>query len=474
MGRAMMYIASVFSQLERETIAERIRDNMHELAKTGRWLGGITPTGYASECVEKITIDGKTKKSCKLKLVPKEAEIIKLIFQLFKESYSLTNTEAELMQRGIKTKNGNHFTRFALKGILQNPVYLIADEDAYEYFTRKGAELYADKEGFDGTHGMLAYNRSDQEKGRAAIYNPVSEWIVTIGEHPGLIHGKDWIKVQNALEFNKSKSFRRPRKNEALLTGILYCRCGSRMYPKLSRRKTADGKQLYPYVCHLKEHSQRHLCNIKNATGNTLDMAIIEQIKILSDDHSIFLKQMESRRKLCAGTHIPYEEQIADLKIEKSESEKKMESLIDSLIDVDENIVKKQITKRIEILSKDMELLSAKIQEVEELSARFALYDDQFDALQQLLSSFKTNIDEMTIEQKRAAIRTIVRKIIWDGENVHIILFGEPDNEIEYPDISGLYGKDFTDTDDSESLSSFTDVDYDDEDSKALLCEDSK
>ena len=40
MGRAMMFIISVFSQLERETIAERIRDNMHELAKTGRWLGG--------------------------------------------------------------------------------------------------------------------------------------------------------------------------------------------------------------------------------------------------------------------------------------------------------------------------------------------------------------------------------------------------------------------------------------------------
>lgn len=40
MGRAMMYIASVFAQLERETIAERIRDNMMELAKMGRWLGG--------------------------------------------------------------------------------------------------------------------------------------------------------------------------------------------------------------------------------------------------------------------------------------------------------------------------------------------------------------------------------------------------------------------------------------------------
>lgn len=43
MGRAMMYIASVFSQLERETIAERIRDNMHELAKTGRCSAARRP-----------------------------------------------------------------------------------------------------------------------------------------------------------------------------------------------------------------------------------------------------------------------------------------------------------------------------------------------------------------------------------------------------------------------------------------------
>ena len=53
----------------------RIRDNMHALAKTGRWLGGTTPTGYASESVKSITVDGKTKKACKLKLLPDEAEL---------------------------------------------------------------------------------------------------------------------------------------------------------------------------------------------------------------------------------------------------------------------------------------------------------------------------------------------------------------------------------------------------------------
>ena len=39
MGRAMMYIASVFAQLEREIGAERVKDNLTELAKSGRWLG---------------------------------------------------------------------------------------------------------------------------------------------------------------------------------------------------------------------------------------------------------------------------------------------------------------------------------------------------------------------------------------------------------------------------------------------------
>ncbi|MGL4664708.1 MAG: recombinase family protein, partial [Clostridium butyricum] len=46
LGRAMIYIASVFAQLERETIAERVRDNMIQLAKSGRWLGGNIPYGF--------------------------------------------------------------------------------------------------------------------------------------------------------------------------------------------------------------------------------------------------------------------------------------------------------------------------------------------------------------------------------------------------------------------------------------------
>lgn len=104
LGRAMMYIASVFSQLERETIAERIRDNMHELARSGRWLGGMTPTGYASEAVTTLSLDGKQRKSCRLKLIPQEAELVCLIYERYLYFGSLAQTEADLMEKGCRRK----------------------------------------------------------------------------------------------------------------------------------------------------------------------------------------------------------------------------------------------------------------------------------------------------------------------------------------------------------------------------------
>ncbi|MBQ8107910.1 MAG: recombinase family protein, partial [Ruminococcus sp.] len=74
MGRAMMMISSVFAQLERDIIAERISDNMLELAKTGRWLGGNTPTGYQSRETEgSVTAQGRVRKAHMLELIPEEA-----------------------------------------------------------------------------------------------------------------------------------------------------------------------------------------------------------------------------------------------------------------------------------------------------------------------------------------------------------------------------------------------------------------
>ena len=461
MGRAMMMIASVFSQLERETIAERIRDNMHELAKTGRWLGGNTPTGYQSEAVKSVSVDGKVKKACKLKLIPEEAEIVKTIFDLFTQTGSLTNTEAELLKRRLLTKNENQFTRFSIKSILQNPVYMIADEEAFEYFRLKDSDVFSSREEFDGVHGILAYNRTDQEKGKATVFNPVNEWIISVGKHPGIIPGKVWVAVQDNLERNKSKAYRRPRKNEALLTGLVFCACGNRMYPRLSKRTTADGEPIYTYVCKMKERSKKELCKRRNANGNTLDTAVIEQIKRLGDEKSDFVRQMEKGKLFYSGNREEYERRLACMRKEKADLERKVSSLVDTLADTEDGAAKRSIINRMGEMNLEIDKLSMGIEELVSIASEHAFSDIEFDVFRQMLTMFKNGIDEMSYEQKRVAIRTVVRRIIWDGENAHIVLFGAEGEDIEYPDIAHLMKDPIAETEDDEELVPFIGEDMD-------------
>lgn len=459
MGRAMMYIASVFSQLERETIAERIRDNMHELAKTGRWLGGTTPTGYTSESKKTVTVDGKTKKACHLKLLPEEAEIVRKIFDLFMETEPLTAVDAELLRQHIVTKTGRKFTRFSIKNILQNPVYMIADQDAYNYFSDKRTDLFSDLSDFDGVHGILAYNRTDQQKGRAAIPVPVSEWIVSVGKHPGIIPAKAWIKVQEALERNKCKAYRKPRSNEALLTGLLFCCCGNRMYPKLSKRKTVDGSPVFTYVCKLKERSKRSRCNRHNANGNVLDAAVLNVMKELSEDTDGFIAQLEKSKRFYTGNHNLYDAKLGDLHAQKKANDRKISALVDSLADLRYGSAKSHIAQRIEQLHHANEAISSHIAELKDLTSQYALSDVEFDMLCQLLSGLHNSMDDMSIEQKRATLRTIVQKVIWDGEYAHIILFGAED-KINYSDIIPLLSEENDINKHKDSRTPFDDAHY--------------
>lgn len=438
MGRAMMYIASVFSQLERETIAERIRDNMHELSKTGRWLGGTTPTGYASEQVKRITVDGKVRKACKLRLVPAEAEMVKTIFMKFMETNSLTQTDAFLLQNGYVTKNGKHFTRFTIKGILTNPVYMKADEAAWEYLKRQQVDLFSARDAFDGEHGVIAYNRTIQKPGKANKIRPMEEWIVSVGAHPGLIGGADWVKVQSLLEQNRSKGYRKPRSNVALLSGLLYCgNCGGYMRPKLSQRENTCGEPLYSYVCTMKERSHGQCCNMCNVSGNLMDQAVVEEVKKLSEDSGEFLRQLEQGKKMIAGDQEGYNAQMEGLQRALAENEQKIQGLVSAVGKAAGTSAEAYILRQIDALHETGERLRGRRKELGQYTAGPVFADAEFDLLRQMLASFGVTIDAMSVEEKRAAIRTCIQKIVWDGENVHLYLFGS-EKEAEIIDRNGI------------------------------------
>ena len=121
------------------------------------------------EKIKQILVDGKSKQMFKLTVISDEAELVKLIFKKFLQTNSLTKVETYLLQNNIKSKNGKAFTRFTIKNILENPVYMVADELAFTFFENNGVEFSEEsdvKSKFDGKHGIMSYNKTIQKEGK--------------------------------------------------------------------------------------------------------------------------------------------------------------------------------------------------------------------------------------------------------------------------------------------------------------------
>ena len=422
LGRAMMYIASVFSQLERETIAERIRDNMHELAKTGRWLGGNTPTGYRSVQVQTITVDGKKRSSCMLKIEESEMTAVKKIFEKFLESESLTAVETYMIQNHIKTRKGKDFSRFSIKGILRNPVYMIADSDAWEYLSVLGAEIFAEKSDFDGNCGVMAYNKTLQKKGKTNKIRDIKEWIITTGRHKGVVSGKEWKQVQECLERNSVKAYRKPKNNTALLSGLLYCGdCGHYMRPKIYNSFYKDGEKKFSYLCEMKEKSRRSECSVSNPAGNELDAEVIKEISKLEEDKKELYYILNKAKKTFSDGRESNTE-IEELNEGLNVNNRKIASLVENLTELEKTVADKYIIKKIEELHAENELLKKRLYELIKTSENKKSVDVNY--ITDTLTVWESVIKLIEVRERREVVRTIVDKIIWDGESAHIYFFG--------------------------------------------------
>lgn len=58
-SKIIIQVLAIIAEFQRDILTERIQDNLMELAKDGRWLGGKTPTGFSSKRV--TTGSGKNK-----------------------------------------------------------------------------------------------------------------------------------------------------------------------------------------------------------------------------------------------------------------------------------------------------------------------------------------------------------------------------------------------------------------------------
>lgn len=424
MGRAMMYIASVFAQLERETIAERVRDNMLMLAKLGRWLGGTTPTGYTSEKVDNMIWDGKVRSYYRLSVNPEEFPTVRLIYDKFQELRSLAGVSKYLIQQGIRSRTGNYYTPLAVKDILTNPVYCSATKAVRDYFSEYNSTVgFSERECSDEC-GLISYNKRDYKKKRAARL-PKDEWIIGKGQHPSVIDGAAWVQIQKILENNKPEieNFGRALNEYSLLSGRIFCKkCGARMFAKV--RKRTDTQIIYDYICNSKGRGNKFLCDSVNLNGIETDEMVCDYLKAYANpDSHIYSLLEELKHKIDTGEQVsPLEDmdrRIADCTAE-------MDKIVRLVTKPDiSDIMLKSLDQKLIELNRDLKRMEMEKAALEENRVAASGKSLQYDMLIQLFSNFKDNFNNLTIQDKRDFIHILVDKLEWDGENLDIFMYGE-------------------------------------------------
>ena len=417
MGRAMVYISSVFAQLERETIAERVRDNMLQLAKTGRWLGGQEPFGFKSEKITYIDENFNERSLMKLSPVKDELEVVKLIFDKYLETNSITQVTNYLQDNLYKGKNGGDWGTTQVKKILSSAIYVISTEETHNYLKSLGINVYGEPNG----NGYLSYNKT-----RKMIFDrDITEWIYAVAKHKGVIDSKTWLMVQSILEKNKHKKIKRTAtgtNNTALLTGILKCsKCGSNMIIKQGHKsKTEEGKRYDYYVCSKKDNSRGRKCDNKNVRADRLDSIVLRELKNYNKD---YLEESLIEILNTATDNSNNINKINKLNLEISEKETSISNLVKQLSSAPNEIVSNYIMEEINKLSNDISEAKKLLEKLKENKETKKNDIDNLNLILDMLNTFNGTFDFIEdIQQKRLMLQTLLSSAIWNGENYEVKL----------------------------------------------------
>jgi site-specific DNA recombinase len=275
MGRLTLNVLLSFAQFEREIISERTRDKIAAARRRGKWTGGPLILGYRVDRERRV-----------LEIIPDEAEVVRLAFELYLRTRSIGLTAKRLNARGFKQKKhvskdgkeagGRPWDKNTVHRLLRNPLYVGK--------VRQGAELF-------------------------------------VGEHEAIVSLDLFDRVQQGLtERTTGRGPRKGRRPEHLLTGILRCLpCNAAMTTSVVTGKA--GRKYRYYRCR-KEVAEGCGCPTGLLVADEIEAAVIAQVKLLAREGTLReriateLAQVDGAKLDTAAEHARLSARLADLNAE--------------------------------------------------------------------------------------------------------------------------------------------------------------
>lgn len=389
-GRMMMLLLASFAEMERMNIAQRVKDNMKELAKMGRWSGGTPPKGYITE---KYNENGK--KVTYLKLVDTEAYYVKECFRKYSEGLS-----TYAISKYLKEKYNITYPEKTIYNLILNPTYLISSDESNRYLTSMGYNVFGEANG----NGYLPYNRRPRMKA-SRDWDSKSKFV-GVSKHEGIIDLPLWIKVQEVLKARSNDMIKDRVSEITYLSGLIKCKCGAAMCvnPGHSRK---DGTRNYYFRC-VSRRTKGSECyskflNIKDAESN-----IRELLEMLSDRDNLnaYTKNSSEVKDIS--------KELKEINKQIKTNDQSISNLIDRLSLITVDAAATAITKKIEELSINNNKLKEELLNLERKRLFEQRDEDNINILHETINHFLYS--DMDFEDRKKTIRMIVKSIVWDSD----------------------------------------------------------
>lgn len=242
------------SRREYKKINQRLHDGILASVKEGKHVGAAAPYGYNKYKLPK-------QKGYSLKVNDYEANMIKLIYNLYCTGNGLEFICNELNRLGFKPRRSNKFTKSSISHILTNPVYI-------------GKIKYTDK----------ATVKKVLDGNVIRVKNDNKNIIYVDGLHDPIIDIDTWNKVQNIRNNNLIARTKVDYTLKNPMASILKCGFCNRALSRITYSNRNDVR-LYCRHC-------------KNNIGSNIDIVeekLLQSLKLLLKDYKLKLLDNDNR-----------------------------------------------------------------------------------------------------------------------------------------------------------------------------------
>ncbi len=350
-GRLKNNILISVSDFERRNTAKKTRLKMRQQAMRGYWNGGMVPFGY--------TYDKNTQS---LQKHPRDAPIVRRIFEQAAQLVSLTEIANALNAEGLRTPErimqrrdgtsetwgGRTFRSDGLRLILRNPLY----------------------------RGSVKF-----------------EGQVYAAKHEALVSSEIWDRANAATADTKARPaylFQERDAQNHLLKGLAWCgSCGRALVPNDSGKKNTRGVKYRYYTCSLvMRESQARPCAVGRLSADALERVVIALVGEASKHPTLISEMVETSRKMRVGDREALRGDVARIKESLALVDKKLGNCAEAVANDGADALRDALIRRAAELRDERQRLL-----VEQERARQALVASDATALEE--KRIRENLDRL-------------------------------------------------------------------------------